>query len=182
MFSKKPAETQESAPPLNPPTTPKKPSFGNANKSQEKPMASANASTFSVIGTDVTIKGDVSASIDLHVDGTIEGDIKCASLVQGEGSTITGGVMAETARMSGKVVGSINARELVILKSARIEGDVHYDALTIEQGAQVDGRFAPNAQRKASGSTSSASKGVSTGSTGSSGKGPESDPQLQIAS
>ena len=36
-------------------------------------------------------------------------------------------------------------RELVILKSARIEGDVHYEALTIEQGAQVDGKFAPDA-------------------------------------
>ena len=38
--------------------------------------------------------------------------------------------------------GSIEAGELVILKSARIHGDVTYDALTIEQGAQVDGRFA----------------------------------------
>ena len=110
-------------------------------------MANGN-STFSVIGADVSIKGDVSASVDLHVDGKIEGDIKCASLVQGEGSTITGGVMADTARMSGKVVGSITAKELVILKSAQIEGDVHYDALTIEQGAQVDGRFAPNARRQ----------------------------------
>ena len=34
-------------------------------------------------------------------------------------------------------------RELVILRTARIHGDVHYDALTIEQGATVDGRFAP---------------------------------------
>ena len=33
----------------------------------------------------------------------------------------------------------------MILKSARIEGDVHYEALTIEQGAQVDGKFAPDA-------------------------------------
>lgn len=112
-------------------------------------MAQGN-STFSVIGSDVTIKGDVSASVDLHIDGTVEGDIKCASLVQGEGSTISGGVMAETARMSGKVVGSITAKELVILKSAQIEGDVHYDALTIEQGAQVDGRFAPNSRRQSS--------------------------------
>ena len=32
--------------------------------------------------------------------------------------------------------------KLVILKSARIMGDVFYDALTIEQGAQVEGRFA----------------------------------------
>ncbi|MEP0390585.1 MAG: polymer-forming cytoskeletal protein [Erythrobacter sp.] len=106
----------------------------------------ANNSTFSVIGSDVIIKGDVAASADLHVDGTIEGDIKCASIVQGESSSISGAVTAESARMSGKVTGSITAKELVILKTAKIDGDVHYDALTIEQGAQVDGRFAPNAR------------------------------------
>ena len=110
-------------------------------------MATSN-STFSVIGSDITIKGDISASADLHVDGTIDGDIKCKSLVQGEGSKISGSVVAETARFSGHVNGSIEARELVILKSAVIEGDVHYDALTIEQGAQVDGRFAPNNTRQ----------------------------------
>jgi len=126
-------------------------------------------STFSVIGSDVTIKGDVHASVDLHVDGTIDGDIQCASLVQGEASVINGAVTAERARMSGKVVGSITAKELVILKTAQIEGDVHYDALTIEQGAQVDGRFAPNTQRKESVAVPSASASTP-------------DPKLQIAS
>jgi len=116
------------------------------------------SSTFSVIGSDVAIRGDVSASADLHVDGTIEGDIKCASLVQGESSRISGSIVAETARLSGHVDGSITARELTILKSATIEGDVHYDALTIEQGAQVDGRFAPNSQRQAQNATKSIPK------------------------
>lgn len=106
----------------------------------------ASGSTFSVIGADVTITGNVSASADLHIDGTVEGDITCASLVQGEKSSLNGAVVAESARFAGKVTGSITARELVILKSAQINGDVHYDALTIEQGAQVDGRFAPNAR------------------------------------
>lgn len=106
-----------------------------------------SGSTFSVIGADVVIKGDIAATADLHVDGTIEGDIKCASLVQGEASSIHGAVLAESARLAGRVTGSITARELVILKTARIDGDVHYDALTIEQGAQVDGRFAPNARQ-----------------------------------
>ena len=130
-------------------------------------MANGN-STFSVIGSDVTIKGDVSASVDLHVDGTIEGDIKCASIVQGEGSAIHGAVIADSARMSGKVTGSITAKELVILKTAKIDGDVHYDALTIEQGAQVDGRFAPNASRQ---QAQAAPKP----------KPLEADPQLQVA-
>ena len=35
---------------------------------------SASNSTFSVIGSDVTIKGDITASADLHVDGSIEGE------------------------------------------------------------------------------------------------------------
>jgi cytoskeletal protein CcmA (bactofilin family) len=99
-------------------------------------------STFSVFGADIAITGDVKASADLHVDGRIEGDIVCQALVQGEGGEITGAICAESARLAGVVRGSIDAGSLVILKSARIHGDVSYDALTIEQGAQVDGRFA----------------------------------------
>lgn len=105
-----------------------------------------NGATFSVLGPDVTIKGDVEASADLHVDGTVVGDLSCSSLVQGEASSIEGNIKAERARLSGTVKGTIAARELVILKSARIEGDVSYETLTIEQGAAVDGRFAPKGQ------------------------------------
>jgi cytoskeletal protein CcmA (bactofilin family) len=111
--------------------------------------APASGSTFSVIGSDVVIKGDVTATVDLHVDGRIEGDIQCASLVQGEGSHVEGAITAETARLAGSVSGSITARELVVLRTAKIQGDVHYDALTIEQGAEVEGRFAHRVPAKA---------------------------------
>jgi cytoskeletal protein CcmA (bactofilin family) len=123
MFSKKPARTAPLAP-------------------QARSMAN---STFSVFGGDIHIKGDVVASADLHIDGRVEGDVTCTSLVQGESGEIVGAVKAESARLAGTVRGTISVRELVVLKSARIYGDVHYDALTIEQGAQVDGRFAPRA-------------------------------------
>jgi cytoskeletal protein CcmA (bactofilin family) len=104
-------------------------------------MSSAGP-TFSVLGPDITITGDLTASADLHVDGKVQGDISCVALVQGELSEITGIVVAESARVAGRIKGSISASVLVILKSARIEGDVTYEALTIEQGAQVDGKFA----------------------------------------
>ena len=102
----------------------------------------------------------MSATTELHVDGRIEGDIACASVVQGEGSVVEGAIEAESARLSGTIKGSISARELVILKSARVEGDVHYDALTIEQGAQVNGRFAPRAPKKAAGQGAEARSGA----------------------
>ena len=113
-----------------------------ADKDRTMATRGGGTSTFSVLGSDLTITGDIAATADLHIDGTVEGDIACSSLVQGEASTIKGAVTAEIARLAGRVTGSITARELVILKTARIDGDVHYDALTIEQGAMVEGRFA----------------------------------------
>ena len=113
-----------------------------APEKRQQTGGNSMAATFSVLGTDVAIKGDISATADLHIDGSVEGDITCAALVQGEKSTIIGAIKAQSARLSGTVHGSIAASELVILKSAKIHGDVTYDALTIEQGAQVDGKFA----------------------------------------
>lgn len=147
MFSKKPAESAPSSLPM------------------AKPAPSG--STFSVIGSDVVIRGNVEATADLHIDGRIEGDISCASLVQGAGSHVEGAIEAETARLAGTITGSISARELVILKSAKINGDVHYDALTIEQGAEVEGRFA----HRTPGRSAAASKPVEDG-----------EPKLTLAS
>lgn len=104
---------------------------------------SSGGSTFSVLGSDTSIVGDIRASADLHLDGKVEGDIACTSLVQGESSEISGSIEAETARIAGSVRGSVVARELVVLSSARITGDVSYDTLTIEEGAMVDGKLSP---------------------------------------
>ena len=99
--------------------------------------------SFSVLGGDLAVSGNISASSDLHIDGSIEGDITCESLVQGEDSRITGSIVAKSARLAGKIDGSITCGQLVILKTARVTGDVNYDALTIEQGAIIDGKLSP---------------------------------------
>lgn len=104
-------------------------------------MRNGSGSTFSVIGSDVVITGNIAATVDLHVDGKIDGDISCSSLVQGPESVVSGAITAETARLAGKVEGSINARELVIEASAHISGDIAYETLSIEQGGHVDGQF-----------------------------------------
>ncbi len=102
-------------------------------------------STFSVLGPDIAIDGDLKAVADLHLDGKVAGDISCSALIQGEGSEVTGMVAADSARVAGRIKGSITAGVLTILKTARIEGDVTYGSLTIEEGAQVDGKFSHRA-------------------------------------
>jgi cytoskeletal protein CcmA (bactofilin family) len=136
MFSKKPE------PPL--PAEPQRPLVTSASSAMTsgRPVGSGGA-TISVIGPDVTIKGDVEASADLQIDGTVNGDIVCTALVQGSSGRIVGSITADGARLAGTLEGTITVRELVVLKTARIDGDVHYETLTIEQGATVNGRFAP---------------------------------------
>ena len=121
--------------------------FSKKPESMDRPLGSSTGtvSTFSVLGPDIAINGDLTAKVDVHLDGKIDGNIRCAGLVQGESSEVTGAVVSERARVAGRIKGSITAEVLVILKTARIEGDVTYGSLTIEEGAQVDGKFTPRA-------------------------------------
>jgi cytoskeletal protein CcmA (bactofilin family) len=121
------------------------PHIPQAPRSRE-PMRSGH--TFSMIASDVEIVGNLSARVDLHIDGKVQGDVTCGSLVQGESSVISGKVVAQSARLSGKVDGSIEAADLIIEASARISGDVTYENLTIAPGGQVDGKFKHRAAGK----------------------------------
>lgn len=116
--------------------------LGGQSSGQPNRMATgARNTTFSIIGSDVVIAGNVSATVDLHVDGRIEGDLSCANLVQGAESLIKGAIVAESAKLAGTVDGAITARDLTIHATAKITGDVAYENLTIEQGSQIEGRF-----------------------------------------
>ena len=106
-----------------------------------KMATGARHTTFSILGSDVVVTGNVAASVDLHVDGKIDGDLKCANLVQGEASEVKGAIVAETAKIAGLVDGSIEAKTLIIHASARITGDVIYETITIENGGKVEGKL-----------------------------------------
>jgi cytoskeletal protein CcmA (bactofilin family) len=98
-------------------------------------------SMFSVLGADVVVKGNVTATNDLHVDGRVEGDVSCGTLAQGAESQIFGSVTAETARLGGAIEGTVRVKNLTIERSARITGDVEYESITIENGGHIDGRL-----------------------------------------
>lgn len=123
--------------------------FSRSKPSPEAPAATpqrgrdsmSSGHTFSIIASDVEITGNLAAKVDLHIDGKIQGDVACGNLVQGADSVITGKVIAQSARLSGRVEGSIEASDLVIEASAKINGDVSYESLSIAPGGQVEGKF-----------------------------------------
>lgn len=96
----------------------------------------------SFIGPEAVVSGDLATDGQLHVDGRIDGNVKCAQLIQGMKGVIAGNIDADEARIAGTVEGMVAARTLFVEASARIMGDVAYETLSIDAGAQIEGRLA----------------------------------------
>ncbi|MFN3945847.1 MAG: polymer-forming cytoskeletal protein [Allosphingosinicella sp.] len=95
----------------------------------------------SFIGPEAVVSGDLRTDAQLHVDGRVEGDVRCAGLIQGEKGAIAGNVVADQARLAGLVEGRVEAKTLIVEGSARVLGDIAYETLSIAPGARVEGRL-----------------------------------------
>lgn len=103
--------------------------------------AAAKGAKFSFIGPEVVVTGDIETSGQLHIDGTVRGDVRCGSLSQGESGAVHGNIAAAEARLAGLIDGAVEAGALILDASARVTGDVLYDEISIAKGALIDGRF-----------------------------------------
>jgi cytoskeletal protein CcmA (bactofilin family) len=99
----------------------------------------------SFIGPEVLVSGDLATDAQLHVDGRIDGNVRCRQLVQGEAGIIAGNIQADEARLAGTIEGQVNVRTLFVAASARIMGDIAYETISIDAGAQLEGRLARRA-------------------------------------
>ena len=109
----------------------------NAIQQQER----AESHEVSVIGAGITITGNIEASVDLQVQGKVNGDVRCVTLILGERSMVQGSVFAERVRVSGTVEGSIETRDLAVEASARVSGDVTYSRIRIANGGVINGHM-----------------------------------------
>lgn len=94
------------------------------------------------IGKSVVIKGELSGSEDLFLDGEVEGSIELReqSLTVGPNGRIRANINAKEVVIHGKVDGNISATDRVELrKSAVLVGDIVTQRIIIEDGAYFKG-------------------------------------------
>ncbi|MEY4255387.1 MAG: hypothetical protein RLZZ141_614 [Pseudomonadota bacterium] len=94
----------------------------------------------SVIGDDVIIDGSVRGHGELHLDGTVRGDITVERLSIGETGQVEGTVTAETIDIRGKLTGTISAKQVKLYGTAHVDGDITHEQLSMEPGAYFQGR------------------------------------------
>ena len=95
-----------------------------ATYASKSPGPSASKMVPSIIGEDLTIRGNVTSKGEIQVDGEIEGDIRCGSLLLGDKSQVTGGVAAEDVIVRGHIVGSIRGLRITLQAQSHVEGDI----------------------------------------------------------
>lgn len=112
------------------------------NKKKQPPIKS-------LIAEGSQIDGHVRFADGLRIDGAIVGNVsgkpdQASILVISETATVTGEVQADHIIINGAVNGPVQARVLLELQpKARIQGDVHYAALEMHQGALIAGQLRP---------------------------------------
>jgi len=94
----------------------------------------------SIIGTDLTVTGNVTSKGAIQVEGEIQGDVYCTSLIIGRQGRISGGITAEDVNVHGRVTGSIRAVNATLQSTAHVEGDIYHQSLKLEHGGFFEGK------------------------------------------
>jgi len=108
-------------------------------KSKPASVPSSKAAAPSILSLDLQVTGDIVTSGELHVSGSVKGDITAKKITIGQGGSVTGAIEAETAFVAGALAGRLTATSVVLAATALVVADITHVALTIDQGAVFDG-------------------------------------------
>ena len=109
---------------------------------KEKTTTPFNSNSATLVSAGTTLNGDLRSENDLRVDGTIQGNVYCsAKIIIGATGVVEGNIECVQADISGKIVGDIEAKELLQLHDkCQVEGNIRASKLQVEPTAIFNGR------------------------------------------
>ena len=114
---------------------------------KQKTPRSGGHAVETLIGPHAVIRGDISFSGGLYVEGTIHGKVSAdessaAVITIAENGHIEGEVHAPVVVINGRMTGDIYAGERIELAAhARVTGNIHYKMVEMAAGAMITGRL-----------------------------------------
>lgn len=100
-----------------------------------------NVNEVSRISTGTVVKGEITSSNDIRIDGTFEGKIYSKGrVVVGEKALIKGDIICSNVDFWGTMEGNFFVKDTLSLKSSsKVKGDLHIKRLQVELDAKFDG-------------------------------------------
>lgn len=96
---------------------------------------------FNALTAGSKIIGTVIADNDIHIDGVIEGDVKCSGkVVIGEKGLLKGTITCQNAEVQGRMEGKLEVKQTLSLRAtANIKAEVVTEVLIVEPNAIFNG-------------------------------------------
>ncbi len=94
----------------------------------------------STLSSDLQFDGNITGAGDLQIDGAIKGDVRVGRLIVGETGAIEGNVSGDYVEIRGRVVGAISGKQVKLIATAYVDGDITAEQLSIDIGAYFQGR------------------------------------------
>jgi cytoskeletal protein CcmA (bactofilin family) len=116
----------------------------NPNEANRSMTPSTSAAR---LGPSLHVKGEISGSEDLHIDGSVEGTVTLEDrkLTVGATAKLTADVAAREVVIYGNVKGNLRARDRIeIKKDGSVVGDLTTARIMIEDGAYFKGSIEIN--------------------------------------
>jgi cytoskeletal protein CcmA (bactofilin family) len=108
-------------------------------KSAGSNSGNARRGTPSILSAGFRVNGDIACDGEIHVAGTLVGNLVAEKLTLGESGSIDGAVEADTAIINGALQGRLAAVNVILGRSAQVHADVVYCSMRIEPGAVFEG-------------------------------------------
>lgn len=107
----------------------------------EAPKSLSDTAVANRFNKGTTVTGDIRTETDLRIEGIIKGEVTAVGkVVIGQTGEVYGNINAGGCTVEGKLIGNVYAKSLLIIKStAKIEGDLIYKKLVVEEGALIKG-------------------------------------------
>jgi cytoskeletal protein CcmA (bactofilin family) len=105
--------------------------------------ATVSPNAAACVSQGIRIKGELSGSEDLFIDGFIDGKISLGNsvLTVGPNATVKAEITAREVVLRGRAEGKFTATERIqIWRTARVEAELKSDRISIEEGAELRGK------------------------------------------
>ncbi len=129
------ADNGSSIPPL-----PDLPTPGGPAASAARPAPAASPRGLSTLSADLQFEGGITGGGDLQIDGSIKGDVRVGRLIVGETGAVEGNVSADYVEVRGRIVGGISGKQVKLIATAYVDGDITAEQMSIDIGAYFQGR------------------------------------------
>src|SRR5215469_12976188 len=93
----------------------------------------------SILSEGFRIEGDIACTGEIHISGSVSGNLTASKMTIGETGSVNGTVESETAIINGALSGRLVAVNVVLGRSSHVTADIVYCSMRIEPGAVFEG-------------------------------------------